>query len=106
MSVAKSPAAFRLSHRAVTSTIRGSYRRKSLSVHDGLKLAEARASKYSLPLLVTMMLSISGGKLEQIEASDNTCSSAQEQFTAMFSWAKSAKFHKYLSQSPRKFLEA
>lgn len=83
----RSSEAVELSHRAAISTIRGSYRTKSLSVHDGLKHAKARASRYSLPPFVAMMSSISGGKQEQTEASDSSCASAQEQFTAMFSWA-------------------
>jgi len=79
--------AVRLSHRAVISTIRGSYRINSLSVHEDLKLAKARASRYAVPVVVAMISSISEGKLEQIKASDCACASAQEQFTAILSWA-------------------
>jgi hypothetical protein len=77
----------RLSHRAVISTIRGSYRINSLSVHEDLKLAKARASRYAVPVVVAMISSISEGKFEQIKVSDCACASAQEQFTAILSWA-------------------
>ena len=98
--------AVRLSHRAVISTIRGSYRINSLSVHEDLKLAKARASRYAVPVVVVMISSISEGKFERIHASDCACASAQEQFTAIFSWATDELSPVFLRSSSQKIPEA
>jgi hypothetical protein len=95
--------AVRPSHRAVISTIRGSYRINSLSVHEDLRLAKARASRYAVPVVVAMTSSISEGKFERIQASDCACTSAQEQFTAMLSWATDELSPVFYA---KKFLEA
>jgi hypothetical protein len=86
----------------VISTIRGSYRINSLSVHEDLKLAKARASRYAVPVVVAMRSSISEGKFERIQASDCACASAQEQFTAMFSWATDELSPVFYVEFPKK----
>jgi hypothetical protein len=98
--------AVRLSHRAVISTTRDSYRINSLSVHEGLKLAKARASRYSVPVVVVMISRISEGKFERIQVSDCACASAQEQFTAMFSWASDELSPVFYVEFPKKNPEA
>jgi hypothetical protein len=51
-----------------------------------------------------MRSSISEGKFERIQASDCACASAQEQFTAMFSWATDELSPVFYVEFPKKII--